>query len=118
MAWFFLNLFSIDIHHSNMKKVIVNLFLLALVANIASGLRLPQFFGNGMVLQKAPERAQVWGWLEGAQGAVSAQIQCNSGEPTTVGADLVILKYFYNAQYKTFNFKLKEANYVWHLFLV
>ena len=41
---------------------------------------LPQFFGNGMVLQAAPERAQVWGYLGDVVAlSVSLNIRCQSG---------------------------------------
>jgi hypothetical protein len=62
------------------SHIAINFSLLVLVTLpfFSSGLSLPKIFGNGMVLQAEPSRAQVWGSFDGA-GEVRLTLQCQSG---------------------------------------
>ena len=62
------------------------LFILSL-ANFSASLSVPKILGNGMVLQAAPDKAQVWGSLDGVDSQVTLNIQCQSGH----AADYVAL---------------------------
>ena len=55
------------------------LFLVLSLVHISVGLSVPKIFGNGAVLQAAPDKAQVWGSLDGVDSQVSLNIKCQSG---------------------------------------
>ena len=55
------------------------LLLLLSLAHFTAALSVPKIFGNGAVLQAAPEKAQVWGSLDGVDSQVSLNIKCQSG---------------------------------------
>ena len=55
------------------------LLLLLSLAHFSAGLSVPKIFGNGAVLQAAPDKAQVWGSLDGVDSQVSLNIKCQSG---------------------------------------
>ena len=55
------------------------LFLVLSLVHFSVGLSVPKIFGNGAVLQAAPDKAQVWGSLDGVDSQVSLNIKCQSG---------------------------------------
>jgi hypothetical protein len=64
------------IHGINFKQkfICANCFSL-----LSAPFSLPKIFGDGMVLQAAPDRAQVWGYLGGVTLSVTINIKCLSG---------------------------------------
>ena len=56
--------------------------MLSLLPSSWGSLHLPRFFGDGMVLQQAPKRANVYGRTDDQEQAVLVQLVCKSG---TVG---------------------------------
>ena len=64
---------------------------------ISAALTVPTLFSDGMVLQGAPGRAQVWGSLAGVDKPVSLNIKCQSGylhNFTAINVRPFVLRYF------------------------